>query len=270
MYTIEEYEAKRNARYERLLNAAMRAEKESKEKLDSAHKMAEFIPFGQPILIGHHSENKDRNYRGRIENKYRKGFELAQKAREYKNRAEATASNAAIFSDDPQALNKLDNKLESLLALQARYKAINAAHAQYIKNAASLEKCELSEADKITIRNYVPEYSWTPHPIAPYQLTNLSATIRAAQKRAEKIERMQATADKDETIGSVKVEWRPGENRIRVYFPARVNLDTFKKLKSHGYRVLKSEGEGVFSAYYNNNAAYFIKDLREESRVKPC
>ncbi|MBP2657188.1 MAG: hypothetical protein H6Q69_220 [Firmicutes bacterium] len=27
-----------------------------------AKKMAEYIPFGQPILIGHHSEQRDRNF----------------------------------------------------------------------------------------------------------------------------------------------------------------------------------------------------------------
>ena len=72
--------------------------------------------------------------------------------------------------------------------------------------------------------------------------------------------------DKDEEIGAVRVEWRPSENRIRVYFHGRVDLDTFKALKRHGYRVLRSEGEGAFSAYYNNNAAYFVQDLRNKEK----
>ena len=46
---------------------------------------------------------------------------------------------------------------------------------------------------------------------------------------------------------------------IRVFYPGRVDLNTYKALKQHGFRVLRSEGEGAFSAYYNNNAAYFVK-----------
>jgi hypothetical protein len=33
---------------------------------DDAHRMADAIPFGQPILDGHHSEGRDRRYRDRI------------------------------------------------------------------------------------------------------------------------------------------------------------------------------------------------------------
>lgn len=258
--TREEYEAKRQTRYERLTKAAQRAESESKAALNQARSMASVIPFGQPILIGHHSEKRDRNFRGRIENKYRRGFELMNKAKELQNRAESAASNDAIYSDDPDAMEKLSDKLESLLSLQARYKAINAAHTKFLKNPASLDKCELSEEDKATIRNYIPQYSWTPHPIAPYQLTNLSANIRTAKKRAEQVERKQSIPDKDEEINDIKIEWRANDNRIRIIYPARVDLATFKKLRTHGFRAMKEAG--AFSAYYNNNAAYFIKELR--------
>jgi len=268
MYTIEEYEAKRTARYERLVKAAQKAETESESNWNQAHKMADCIPFGQPILVGHYSEGRDRNYRARIESKHRKGYELHLRAEELKSRAASMEANNAIFSDDPEAVEKLESKLDGLLVLQKRYKAINAAHAKYLKNPASLDLCELSESDKITIRNYKPEYRWEPHPITPFQLTNLSANIRTATKRAALVEKKQAIPDKDEEINGVKIQWRAGENRIRIYFPARVDLDTFKNLKSHGYRVLRSEGEGAFSAYYNYNAGEFVKELRNSARTK--
>jgi hypothetical protein len=64
-------------------------------------------------------------------------------------------------------------------------------------------------------------------------------------------------------VNGARVEWRAGENRIRVYFGKRVDLDTFKALKRHGFRVLRSEGEGAFSAYYNRNAADFIHNMKK-------
>ena len=263
MYTREEYEAKRNARYERLLDAADKANQEGQSTWDAAQKMASIIPMGQPILIGHYSEKGDRNYRERIDNKRRKGYDLIQKSHELRNRANGMINNNAIFSDDPDASEKLDNKVEKLEEKQAYYKAINKAHTDYLKNPASLDKCDLSDGDKNMIRNFKPEYSWQPHPIAPYQFTNLSATIRTAKKRAEIVEKKQSAPDKDEEINGIRIEWRGGENQIRIFYPAHVDLETFKKLKQHGYRVLRTAGEGAFSAYYNNNAAYFVQELRE-------
>lgn len=265
MLTREEYEAKREARYNRLLAAAEKAEREGTARREQADKMSECIPFGQPILVGHYSEGRDRRFRERIHNNMRKGYELAQKAEAYRSRAEATQGNDAIYSDNPDAVDLLTDKIAKAEAQQALYKAINKAHAAYLKNPASLEKSDLPDEVKETIRNYKPQYSWEPHPIAPYQLTNLSANIRRMKEQAARIEKKQATPDKDETIGDVRIEWRAGENRIRVYYPGRVPLDTYKALKQHGYRPLRSEGEGAFSAYYNNNAAWYVKELRDRS-----
>jgi hypothetical protein len=262
MLTKEEYEAKRTARYERLLAAAEKAEREGQSRRDHAHQMAECIPFGQPILVGHYSEGRDRNFRARIDNNFRKGYELAKQAEEYRSRAASIEANTSIFSDDPEAVEKLDSKLETLLARQAKYKAINSAHAKYLKNPASLDTCELSEAEKKLIRDWKPAYSFEVHPIQPYQLSNLSANIRTAKKRAEIVEKKQSIPDKDETIGAVKIEWRASENRIRIDFGKRVPLETYKLLKRHGYRATKEEG--IFSAYYNYNAGEFVNELRTQ------
>lgn len=259
MLTREQYEAKRQKRYERLMAAAEKAERESASSLETARNMASVIPFGQPILIGHHSERRDRNYRGRIENKFRRGFELMQKAEEYRSRAGAAANNDAIMSDDPDATDKLAERLAELEKQQALYKAINKAHTAYMKNPASLDKSELDEGTKNMIRNYKPAYSWELHPIAPFQLTNLSANIRRLKERAALVAKKQSMRDEDIEKNGIRIEGRPSENRLRVFYPGRVDMETYKLLKQHGFRPLRSEGEGAFSAYYNNNSYYFVK-----------
>ena len=45
---------------------AGKARERSDAAFGAAGKMAEAIPFGQPILVGHHSEKRDRRYRGRM------------------------------------------------------------------------------------------------------------------------------------------------------------------------------------------------------------
>ena len=265
MLTQQEYEAKREARYNRLLAAAEKAEREGKASRDQAHKMAECIPFGQPILVGHYSEGRDRNFRARIHSKYRKGFELAQKAEEYRSRAASAEDNNAIYSDDPQATDKLTDKAAELKAEQAEMKRINAA----LRKGANFDTLEMSEehrAELLVIERVQAYYQPLKKGFPPYMLTGINAKIKAAEKRAEIVERLHATPDKDEELNGVKIEWRAGENRIRLYYPGRVPADTFKLLRQHGYRPLHSVGEGAFSAYYNNNAAYFIRHYIKESK----
>lgn len=50
--------------------------------------MASVIPFGQPILIGHPSEQRDRNYRDKIHNTFGKAFAMQDKAAYYEDKAE--------------------------------------------------------------------------------------------------------------------------------------------------------------------------------------
>jgi len=259
MLTIEEYEAKREARYQRLINAAERAQREGEASQNQARAMADVIPFGQPILVGHHSEKRDRNYRASIHNKFRKGFELAKKAEEYKSRAANMEANDAIYSEDPQAVGKLESKLETLLKEQAEMKRINSA----LRKGADFATLEMSEEHRkelLSVAKHQAYYNPLTKGFPPHMLTSINAKIKTAKQRAEQVEKKQAMKDEDFTANGVRIEGRPSENRIRVFYPGRVDAETFKALKQHGFRVLRSEGEGAFSAYYNNNALYFVKN----------
>ena len=66
--TREQYEAKREARYMRLLTAADRAESEGKRQREESNRMASVIPLGQPILVGHYSEGRDLMFLSGIKN----------------------------------------------------------------------------------------------------------------------------------------------------------------------------------------------------------
>ncbi|MFG9957598.1 DUF3560 domain-containing protein, partial [Pseudomonas aeruginosa] len=57
------YEQKLADRRERLQERAAKISGESGALYQRAKTMASAIPFGQPILVGHHSEGRDRRYR---------------------------------------------------------------------------------------------------------------------------------------------------------------------------------------------------------------
>lgn len=265
MLTIEEYEAKRNARYERLLRAAEKAHTESEAALNASRRMSDYIPVGQPILIGHCSEGRDRRFRERIRKKASRGFELAKKAEELRNRAASVEQNESIYSDNPEAINLLTRKINELKDEQAEMKRINAA----LRKGADFDALEMSDKHRnelLSVEKYQAYYEPRKKGFPPYALTNINAKIKAAEKRAELVQEKQSAPDNNEEVNGVRIEWRPAENRIRLFYPARVPPETFNLLKQHGFRALRSEG---FSAYYNNNAMYFVKTyLKQETESK--
>lgn len=94
-------------------NAQYRAQKasaDSEQTYKRAKDMASVIPFGQPILIGHHSEKRDRNYRDKIHNTFDKSFKLQEKAAYYEQKAE----NARYTADGTKFTNPhyLQNRIK--------------------------------------------------------------------------------------------------------------------------------------------------------------
>ena len=59
------YEERKQNRLEAYQNLAAKNESLSTSLWKQSDKMASVIPMGQPILVGHHSEKRDRNYRER-------------------------------------------------------------------------------------------------------------------------------------------------------------------------------------------------------------
>ena len=106
---------------------ARKASQTASQELNRASEMGSVIPFGQPILVGHHSEGKHRRLLKKIDAKYNKAHEADEKAAYYQNKADNAASNIAISCDDTEAVNLYKNKLEKLEAAQERMKAINKA-----------------------------------------------------------------------------------------------------------------------------------------------
>jgi hypothetical protein len=57
---------------------------------DEARAMADAIPFGQPILVGHHSERRDRSYRARMAGKTDRAVATSRQAEELARAAGAS------------------------------------------------------------------------------------------------------------------------------------------------------------------------------------
>jgi hypothetical protein len=51
--------------------------------------MVEYIPLGQPILVGHHSEKRDRNFRAKIHSTMGQAVQEQKKADYYEQKAQS-------------------------------------------------------------------------------------------------------------------------------------------------------------------------------------
>jgi len=83
------------ARADRLRDRADSASQRSTALYRSAKERAEGIPFGQPILVGHHSEKRDRRFRERINRTEEKAFEESGKADDLTERADIAERSQA-------------------------------------------------------------------------------------------------------------------------------------------------------------------------------
>jgi len=96
----------------RVENSEIRAEKaenRSNTLSERASDMLSVIPPGQPILIGHHSEKRDRNYREKISTTFRRAREESNKADYYREKA-ATAKYTAEgkkFTNPKYLMNRI-------------------------------------------------------------------------------------------------------------------------------------------------------------------
>lgn len=222
MNSHEIKQAKRKAYYE---NKADQAREEADQARQRADKLASRIPFGQPILVGHHSEKHHRSDLDKIANARRQSIEALKKAAYYDNKASGVGK-AGISRDDPDAIEKLKLKL------------------------AALEQ----ERDQIkTARS--DGTSDTP----AYMLTNLSANIRYTRQRIAKLEAAAAKETRDYAIGEIKIIENVEANRLQIFFPGKPDKEIRDQLKSSGFRWASSLG--CWQAYLNNRARWHVERI---------
>lgn len=107
-------------RAERYSDRAGRARSSADARRAKADDISKRFEFGQPILVGHHSEGRARRDQARIDTNMRKSFEERDRAAYLANRAQA-AANYERFRKDPYRTLRRLKKLRADLRVQERY-----------------------------------------------------------------------------------------------------------------------------------------------------
>lgn len=230
---MNHYEQRQEERRERYLARAEKADTESAQRFDQAHRLAGCMN-GQPILVGHHSEKRHRGDIRRMDNDMRKGSEAYKKAEHYRDKA-VGVGKAGISSDDPDARAKLARKLAFEEQSRDYMKRLNA----YWRKHKSMKGCEgVSEEAAARYDREIPErYSWERQPFPKWQVSNLGANIRRIKQRIEELEREGNTPDAEPVLGEgFRIEENSLENRVCFYFDEKPPREVCQLMRQHGFK----------------------------------
>ncbi len=228
---------RRQARIERYKNLAANAEKLSDQAFEQSHKMSEVIPFGQPILIGHHSEKADRNYRSKIWKKMDQAVQLSQKAKYFEEKAQAAENNNAIYLEDEDSVERLQEKVEQLTKLQELMKAVNKIiRSKKLSEVEKLDQLtELGLTQQTAMSYMTPDYVGRLG-IPSFKLTNNNARLNNAKERLIKAEKLKSMESKEYMINEVKVVVNTTENRLQLFFNDKPSNEIRTELKRNAFR----------------------------------
>lgn len=176
--------------------------------------------------------------------------------------------NNAISSDDPQAVEKLTEKLNTCEKEQQYMKSANA---HYRKNGTMKGFDNISDEQAAKMDESIQGgYSWAQVPYPSYMLTNNNAEIRRLKKRIEQL-------STDKAVGFTGWKFPGGEavansdnNRLQLLFDEKPSDEQRRKLKANGFRWAPSEG--AWQRQLNSNAIYAanrIDFIQPENGQKP-
>ena len=167
-----------------------------------------------------------------------------------------------ISADDPQAIQKLEAKLEKLQSAQDTMKAVNA----YYRKHKTLDGCPNLSAERIESMKADMSSQWhiEDKPYPSWALSNNNAEIRRIKGRIAELTRKQETAYAGWEFDGGTVEANREDNRLQIYFEEKPDEKTRETLKENGFRW--SPKAGAWQRQLNDNAIYAADRL---SCIKP-
>lgn len=240
-------------RQTRLAEKNMRRAETARQRAEQAYRASEqatagIVP-GQPILVGHHSEKQHRKALDTSWRKMGESVKESEKAEEYDRRAEASATNDAVFASDADAVELLEKKIAVLERVQDKMKKANAVIRKTRNEAertARLTEIGFTEAQ---IKEMLTPDCFGGIGFQSFTLKNNNANIRRLKERLEVVRRNKGAETAEYEINGVRVEENPPENRIKLFFPGKPDEQTRQAVKRMGYRWTPSQG--CWQAYYN-------------------
>ena len=165
---------------------------------------------------------------------------------------------AGISSDDPEAIQKLKEKLLHLEEAQENKKAVNV----YYKKNKTLKGCNiLTEEEQNDLTDYMERQNITK-PYSSFELSNNNANIRRVKERIKELEQKATdTTLRGWTFENGSIVANRELNRLQILFDEKPDEELRTKLKRNGFKW--SSRQGVWQRLLNRNAIYAAKRINE-------
>ena len=179
------YRERREAKADRLREWADKREAKADAAFEKSNAISDMIPFGQPILVGHHSEGRARRDQERIHSGMRSGLENSRKAEDFRRRADGIdrAADNAVYSDDVDAVERLEARIGEREGERDRVKRFNVTMRNGVGDLSLLD--EKQKTNYLSIVKSCPYQLGKKGTFPGYVLSNLGATIRQDRARLE-------------------------------------------------------------------------------------
>lgn len=258
-----DFNERRENRIARCEELAIKNEKESTARHKTARSIGDHIPFGQPILVGHHSEGRHRRDIEKIDNNMRKSVEASGKAGYYADKAKHIENDTTIYSDDPEAVVKLKEKIAHLELAQKMMKECNKIIKSKKPEAQKVEELvELGFTEKVAIDRMTPDYC-NRVGFASYSLQNNNANINRNKKRLAQLVKLESQESSEWEAKGIRIVDSVEDNRLQLFFPDKPSEETRKDLKGKGFRWSPRNGcwQTHRSEWANRKARAIIENL---------
>lgn len=243
---------------ERASERAHKATQKSAAFYEQSKSLASLIPFGQPILIGHHSEKRSRRDADKIFNDMGKSVAESKKADYHAHKAQ-TIGSGGIASDDSEAVAKLKAKLKRLETAQDLMKTVNKIVKKYKDHSEQLKALiNYGTSEQDAIKLLEPGFNGRVG-YASYSISNNGATIRATKKRIEEVQALHNSKPIDHTGEGWTMSEEDG--RICAFFNGKPCEEVRSMCKRHGFTWSRTRGAWVRKI--TANATYSAESLAE-------
>ncbi|MCA7888337.1 MULTISPECIES: DUF3560 domain-containing protein [Burkholderia] len=240
---MNKFQQRQHDRRTRLEARANKARSASRIAYTAAKEMASVIPAGQPVLAGHYSESRDRNYRDRIHKTFGKSFALDDRADELERRA-AAVGKGGVSSDDPDAVAKLRAQLVALEDRHDRMKRTN----QLVRRDDRAGLARMGYQPDAIDKLFTPDFAGRVG-FAPYEITNSSANIRRIRDRIAQLEKIAARTSVEQQGEGYVYREDIEDNRAAFIFDAKPAKNVRELLRRNAFLFSPTRSPNGTSAY---------------------
>lgn len=185
------YRERRLAKADRYEEWAAKRQAKADAEATKSSDLAGLIPFGQPVIVGHHSGARHRSHLKKIRGSMERAIEHGDKAQSMASRAATirTQADHAIYNDDPDALERLHAKVADLEAQRNGIREYNKTCRRGAPDVSLLHPIQAGELERAAGNTTVLTHMTRPDgSLAPYIASNIGGVINATRKRIARLE----------------------------------------------------------------------------------